>query len=228
MSRKTVLVTGGSRGIGRAICENLSPDYHILVGGRDEETVSKVVSTLESAEPWIVDISDEDAVAQAASKIDSLDGLVLSAGIAFNVTIAEATHDDWERMLGMNVIAQADLIRNFLPALRKAHGQVVAINSGSGFRAGPRGGLYSASKFALRALTDALREEERGKIRVSSVHPGRVDTDMQVELQDAAGRPYRAEDHLRPSSIAAAVRLALDASEDAMVEQISVRPVNLI
>ncbi|HHT40613.1 MAG TPA: SDR family oxidoreductase [Actinomyces sp.] len=228
MSRKTVLVTGGSRGIGRAICENLSPDYHILVGGRDEETVSKVVSTLESAEPWIVDISDEDAVAQAASKIDSLDGLVLSAGIAFNVTIAEATHDDWERMLGMNVIAQADLIRNFLPALRKAHGQVVAINSGSGFRAGPRGGLYSASKFALRALTDALREEERGKIRVSSVHPGRVDTDMQVELQDAARRPYRAEDHLRPSSIAAAVRLALDASEDAMVEQISVRPVNLI
>ena len=125
---------------------------------------------------------------------------LLSAGIAFNVTIAEATHDDWERMLGMNVIAQADLIRNFLPALRKAHGQVVAINSGSGFRAGPRGGLYSASKFALRALTDALREEERGKIRVSSVHPGRVDTDMQVELQDAAGRPYRAEDRLRPSS----------------------------
>ena len=77
-------------------------------------------------------------------------------------------------------------------------------------------------------MTDALREEERGKIRVSSVHPGRVDTDMQVEIQDAAGRPYRAEDHLRPESIAAAVRLALDASEDAMVEQVSVRPVNQI
>ena len=228
MSRKTVLVTGGSRGIGRAICESLSPDYHILVGGRDEETVAKVVSSLESAEPWIVDISNEDAVKQAASKIDTLDGLVLSAGIAFNVPIAEASHENWERMLGMNVIAQADLIRNLLPALRKSGGQVVVINSGSGFRANPRGGLYSASKFALRAMTDALREEERGKIRVSSVHPGRVDTDMQVEIQDAAGRPYRAEDHLRPESVAAAVRLALDASEDAMVEQISVRPVNQI
>lgn len=228
MSRKKVLVTGGSRGIGRAICENLGSDYHILVGGRDEKTVSEVVASLESAEPWIVDICDEDAVAKAAGAIDSLDGLVLNAGIAFNKTIAEATHDDWVRMLGMNVIAQADLIRNLLPALRNAGGQVVAINSGSGFRSGPKGGVYSASKFALRAITDALREEERGSIRVSSVHPGRVDTDMQVELQDAAGRPYRAEDHLRPSSIAAAVRLALDATPDAMVEQISVRPVNQI
>ncbi|MDO5048285.1 MAG: SDR family oxidoreductase [Actinomycetaceae bacterium] len=228
MSRKTVLVTGGSRGIGRAICENLSPDYHLLVGGRNEETVNEVVASLESAEPWIVDITDEDAIARAATQIESLDGLVLSAGIAFNKTIEQATHADWERMLGTNVIAQADLVRNLLPALRRAGGQVVAINSGSGFHSGPKGGLYSASKFALRAFTDALREEERGRIRVSSVHPGRVDTDMQVEIQDAAGRAYSASDHLRPSSIAAAVRLALDASEDAMVEQVSVRPVNLL
>ncbi|MDO5035196.1 MAG: SDR family oxidoreductase [Actinomycetaceae bacterium] len=224
--RKTVLVTGGSRGIGRAICENLSPDYHLLVGGRNEQAVAEVVASLESAEPWIVDITDEEAVREASSKIDTLDALVLSAGIAFNKSIGEATRADWERMLGVNVVAQASLTSHLLPALRKARGQVVAINSGSGFHSGPGGGLYSASKFALRAFTDALREEERGVVRVSSVHPGRVDTDMQVDIQTQAGREYHPEDHLRPSSIAKAVRLALDASEEATVEVISVRPVN--
>ena len=228
MSRKTILVTGGSRGIGRAICENLSTDYHILVGGRTQESVRNVVESLPDVEPWVVDIMDEDALAQAAARIERLDGLVLNAGIAFKGSIARATHDDWMRMLGMNVVAQADLIRYLLPALRTARGQVVAINSGSGFFSIANGGLYAASKFALRALTDALREEERGCVRVSSIHPGRVDTDMQVELQRTSNRPYDPSDHLRPASIAAAVRLALEATDDAIVEQISVRPVKII
>lgn len=226
--RKTVLVTGGSRGIGRAVCENLSPDYHVLVGGRDPKTVVEVAVSLESGEPWVVDLTDEAAVRDAASKIESLDAVVLSAGIAITKPIEEATHSEWEQILGVNVIANADLVRYLLPALRRAKGQVVAINSGSGFHSGPNSGLYSASKFALRAFTDALREEERGRVRVSSVHPGRVDTDMQVELQRTAGRAYNPHDHLRPESIAKAVRLALEATEDATVEVVSVRPVNKI
>ena len=179
MSRKTVLVTGGSRGIGRAISEDLSKDWHVLVGGRGDAAGS-VASALESAQPWVVDITDEEAVREACAKIDKLDALVLSAGISMGKTIAEATREDWETILNVNVIAQASLVKHLLPALRKARGQVVAINSGSGFNSKAGGGLYSASKFALRAMTDALREEERGTVRVSSVHPGRVDTDMQV------------------------------------------------
>lgn len=227
MSRKTVLVTGGSRGIGRAICEDLYKDWHILVGGRGEAT-KNVAFTLESAQPWVVDITDEEAVREACAKIDQLDALVLSAGISMGKTIAEATREDWETILNVNVIAQASLVKHLLPALRKARGQVVAINSGSGFNSKAGGGLYSASKFALRAMTDALREEERGTVRVSSVHPGRVDTDMQVQIQEQAGRDYNPGDHVRPESIAKAVRLALEATEDATVEVISVRPVHQI
>ena len=102
---------------------------------------------------------------------------------------------------------------------------MVTINSGSGFTAGTGGGPYSASKFALRAFTDALREEERGTVRVSSIHPGRVDTDMQVELQARKGRPYNPDEHLRAESVAEAVALAVYASEEAMVETLSIRPV---
>ena len=71
-------------------------------------------------------------------------------------------------------------------------------------------------------LTDALREEERGRLRVASIHPGRVDTDMQVALQARAGRPYTPEAYLRPESVAAAVKLALDATEDAVIESVAV------
>ncbi|MDU1417852.1 MAG: short chain dehydrogenase, partial [Cutibacterium avidum] len=68
-------------------------------------------------------------------------------------------------------------------------------------------------------------EEERGVVRVTSIHPGRVDTDMQVELQAQAGRPYDASEHLRPQSVAVTVRAALEASPEAMIEELSVRPV---
>lgn len=98
------------------------------------------------------------------------------------------------------------------------------MNSGSGFTAGAGNGVYAASKFAVRGWTDALRDEERGMVRVSSIHPGRVDTDMQVELQAAEGRAYDASKLLTPLSVAKAVQFALEADPDACVDTLAVRP----
>ena len=224
-ARPSALVTGAARGIGLAIARRLADTHHILVGGRDQAAVAAVVAELPSAEPFVCDLDDEQAVASAVADITSLDVLVHSAGIAASGRVDEAERDTWRRVYETNVVAVAGLTRLLLPALRAARGQIVTINSGSGFNSGPGGGPYSASKFALRALTDALREEERGKVRVSSVHPGRVDTDMQVDLQAQMGRPYVAAEHLRPESVAEAVALAVYASPEAMVEQVSIRPV---
>ena len=162
------------------------------------------------------------------SQLDSLDVLVNSAGVsaASPGETAAQTREEWRRVLEINVVAAADLTRLVLPLLRTSHGDIVMINSGSGFLRTPAGGgVYAASKYALRALTHALREEERGVVRVTSIHPGRVDTDMQVELQAQAGRPYDASEHLRPQSVAVTVRAALEASPEAMIEELSVRPV---
>lgn len=267
--RPIALVTGASRGIGRAVAEVLGRDHHVLVGATTEEGAEAVVAELPSAEPFVADVTDPDQLAAAIARaglggadegVDDgvvegatggapdgagggvvegaisgapngapdgagrprLDVLVHSAGIWAKSDIADADRDEWARLLDVNVISVVDLTRRMLPALREAGGTVVAINSGSGYHSGPGLGLYSASKFALRAVTDALREEERGVVRVSSVHPGRVDTDMQVQIMGEDG--YDGSKYVHVDSIAAAVRLCVDANDDCIVEEVTVRP----
>lgn len=219
------LVTGASRGIGLAIARELSSTHRILVGGRDAQAVSKVVDELPEAGPFVADLADEEAVARACRGIDRLDVLVHSAGILGSGRIAEATRSLWREVFETNVFAVADLTRLLLPALEVASGQVIAINSGSGFTSSPGGAIYAGSKFALRALTDALREELRGRVRVCSIHPGRTDTDMQRQLQAEEGNTaYEGSRYVSPESVAAAVRLAVDTPANAAVETLSIRP----
>ncbi|MDN5581965.1 MAG: SDR family oxidoreductase [Corynebacterium sp.] len=216
-NRPLALVTGGSRGIGAAIVEDLSRTHRVI--------------SWSSAD---VDLSDPASIAQAVERLQDgeqdglgrLDVLVHSAGLAGESTVGETGWERWQEMFAVNVFGVAELTRLLLPALRAAGGTVVAINSGSGFRSGAAQGPYSGTKFALRAVTDALREEERGRVRVSSVHPGRVDTDMQVSLQQGRGNTdYDGTRYVAPASVAAAVRLAVDTTDEAIIEEVSVRPV---
>lgn len=234
-NRKIALVTGGSRGIGLAVAKDLSRDYHVIVGATSLESAKAVARQLPSASVFVANLGDEVAVDEAMASLladlgeRGLDVLVHSAGVYVDGRVEAVARADWARILNVNVVAVADLTRRLLPALRRASGTVVAINSGSGFKSSPGTSPYAASKFALRAFTDALREEERGAVRVSSVHPGRVDTDMQVELQsnwhaDDSDWAYDGTKFMRPESIAAAVRLAVDAGPDANVDEIQVRP----
>ncbi len=225
MNRPVALVTGATRGIGRAIAFELSSTHRILVGGRDATRVGELVAELDDAAPFACDLTDEDAVAAACAGIGRLDVLVHSAGIGRSNDIGTASRALWREVFETNVFAVADLTRLLLPALEATRGIVVAINSGAGFFSSPGGGVYAGSKFALRALTDALREEMRGKVRVCSIHPGRTDTDMQRELQAAMGNEhYDGARYVAPESVAAAVRLAIDTPDNATIEQLSIRP----
>lgn len=224
--RPTALITGASRGIGLAIAHELGRTHRILVGGRDADAVAKLVAELPDAAPFVADLADEDAIARATGSIESLDVLVHSAAVATYGPIAETSRQAWRHEFEVNLFAVVDLTRRLLPALRRAGGIVVPINSGSGFNSSPGNSLYAATKFALRAFADALREEERGKVRVTSIHPGRVDTDMQVELQKSLGNEhYDGSVYITPASVARTVRLAVDTTDEAMVETLSIRPV---
>ncbi|GAA4218458.1 SDR family oxidoreductase [Streptosporangium album] len=176
---------------------------------------------LPDARPWPVELT---AVTEAdVAGIDRLDVLVHSAGVATLGRIAESPAEVWRRTMEVNVIAVAELTRLLLPALRAAYGQVVLINSGAGQRANPGWGSYAASKFALRAFADAFRLEEPD-LRVTTVYPGRVDTDMQRGVRAQESGIYEPEKYLAPESVARAVVAAVTASPDAHITDITVRP----
>lgn len=224
-SRPTALVTGASRGIGAAVARALSETHDVLLGGRDSAAVRELAAELPGARPWPVELTDDAALAAAVSEVDSVDVLVHSAGTIELGAVADLTADSWRRTFELNLIAVTELTRLLLPALRRARGHVVLINSGSGLAVKPEWGSYAASKFALRAYADVLRTEESANgLRVTSVYPGRVATDMQRGVREAEGGAFEPENYLRAESVAGPVAAAVRASEDAHQTEIVIRP----
>jgi len=213
---KTALITGASRGIGRAIAEELGKDHHILVGASKD--ASAVVDKLPSAEPFEVDLRDEQAIVEAARKVENVDVVVHAAGVLHKAPFDELDAEQWRETMDINVLAPVTLTRELLPALRRSRGLLITINSGAGFHGVEENTGYCASKFALRGFTDALRLEEKGKIRVTSIHPGRTDTDMLADPKHG-DRPK-----MDPVNVARAVRLAVDVDPDTVVEFLRVAP----
>lgn len=225
MSRPTALVTGASRGIGSAIATALGSTHRVLVGGRDPDAVATVVAALPDAAPFLADLTDEAAVVAACDGVDRLDVLVHSAGIlSYYGPLADSTTAQWRDVFEVNVIAPATLTRLLLPALREVHGLVVFINSGAGLNAGRGMSVYAASKFALTGLADSLRADEAGRVNVTTVHPGRTATDMQVELRAAEGRDYHPSDYLAAEDVARTVRLSVDLPRSASLTSLRIIP----
>ncbi len=140
-------------------------------------------------------------------------------------TTEELTPEQWRESLEINVLAPVELTRALLPALRRAAGQVLLINSGLGHRTMPGGGAYSASKFALRAFADTLRQEEsQHGIRVTSIHPGRVATPMQQQLRAWEGQPYDGEAWIRPEQVADAALTIVNLDRNADITTLDITP----
>ncbi|MFI7001229.1 SDR family oxidoreductase [Nocardia sp. NPDC050175] len=221
--KPTALITGASRGLGAAIARELAPTHDLLLGARSADALRDIRKELPEATGWPVELTDYPAVATAAEPIRRLDVLVHNAGIQDLASIAESTVDQWRNTLEANLIAVVELTRLLLPALRAADGHVLLINSGAGLRANAGWASYAASKFGLRAFADALRLEEP-KLRVTSIHPGRIDTDMQREIIAMEGREYRPEQFLRAETVAGVVRNAIETPRDGHPTEIVLRP----
>nr|WP_202422609.1 SDR family oxidoreductase [Gordonia sp. SID5947] len=218
------MITGASRGLGAEIARRLAPTHDLLLGGRPSDELDSLATQLDGASTFPVELTDYDEVEAATEAIGALDVLVHNAGVGTSLEpIAETPVEEWHQVLEVNLVAVAELTRLLLPALREARGHVVFINSGAGRRANPGWAPYAASKFGLRALADALRAEEP-TLRVTSIFPGRIDTDMQRDIVAIEGEDYDPSKFLTTSSVAGAVVQAIATPADAHPEEIVLRP----
>jgi NAD(P)-dependent dehydrogenase (short-subunit alcohol dehydrogenase family) len=174
----------------------------------------------------VADLADPSAIERLTDELpDRLDSLVHAAGVVDLGPVAELSTAAWQEQLAVNVVAPAVLTRIALPALRAAQGTVVFVNSGAGLSASPHWSAYAASKHALRALADALRDEEHEHgVRVSTVYPGRTATPMQQKVHEQEGREYDADDWIDPATVAGAIVGVLDLGVDATVSDLTIRP----
>ncbi|KZS70687.1 short chain dehydrogenase [Mycobacterium kansasii] len=218
----TALITGASRGIGSAIATALAPTHTLLLAGRPSERLDAVAERL-GATTFPLDLADASTIEASCEVVDELDVLVHNAGLSIPGHVGDSHVDEWRATFDVNVFGAVALTLALLPALRQASGQVVFINSGAGRNVSPGMASYSASKFALRAFADSLRADEPG-LRVTTIFPGRTDTEMQRELVEFEGGNYDPARFLRAETVAGVVANVVATPHDGHIHEVVVRP----
>ena len=183
LKNKTALITGASSGIGAACAKALANNgAKVVLTGRNQTSLEQLSEEI-GGRYMMADISQNDEVIKLFDEIgESIDILVNNAGIAPKASIIEGKIESFEDLLRVNVLAVVHCcqlaIKKFDPS---TGGQIINISSMSGHRVPPSGGFYAATKFAVRAVTEALRYElkiQKNKTRVSMISPGFVDTPL--------------------------------------------------
>lgn len=227
LTGKVAIVTGGSRGIGRAMCEALAEHgARVVVGyASGEEKAREVVSAIEAkggqAEAFQVDVSNgaqtEERIAEVAKRLGRLDVLVANAGISIDGLLLRLRDEDFDRLLSVNLKGAVASSRAAIKVMMKARtGRVILVSSVVGESGNAGQTAYAASKAALLGVTKSLaREYATRGITVNAITPGYIDTDMTAALNDDQKKQIAAAIPLgrtgKPREIAAAaVFLASD------------------
>jgi short-subunit dehydrogenase len=231
---KAAVITGASGGIGEAIAVELARGgARLLLSGRSAEKLDRVAERCHAfsadVETFAADLAEDDAVhalVERSLALGDVDLLIHSIGFFRGGSFAAAPVADLDRQYRTNVHVPFLLTQGLLPSLIDRRGQVVFVNSSAGFHPARAGWVgYSASKHALRALADGLRDEVNPQgVRVLTVFPGRTATPMQEEVHRYEGKPYDPERFLQPADVAAAVVSALALPRTAEVTDLHVRP----
>jgi len=182
------LITGASRGIGRATAFRLAGAGWDVIGGvREEEAGESLIQgSGGKITPVVLDITDSDQVAALDRVLPpNLDAVVNNAGVVVGGPVEGVPIPEFRRQLEVNLVGQVAVTQAVLPRIRESHGRIVFVSSLSGWISSPLVGAYSASKFGLEGMADALRIELRPwHIPVVLVEPAQTSTDMWHNAMD--------------------------------------------
>ncbi|RSN51213.1 SDR family oxidoreductase [Actinomadura sp. WAC 06369] len=234
---KTILVTGASSGIGAAVAARLARDGHRVVAGarrtdRLDDLAGRAAAEPGSLQPVRLDVTDradvEAFVRTACDRFGRVDAMVANAGVMPLSRLDALLVDEWDRMIDVNVRGLLHSIAAVLPRFTaQDSGHFVTIASVGAREVTPTAAVYCGTKHAARAVTEGLRLESAPSIRVTTVSPGVVTSELADSITDpgaaAAMRAYRAN-AIAPDAIAAAVSYALAQPADVDVNEIVVRP----
>ena len=230
LASKVAIVTGASRGIGRAISVALAQKAAtVILAARSirklQETADQVTEAGGKAEIVVTELTEEESIKNlvktTGEKFDRMDILVNNAGVTHSAKLEQTTTEDWEHCMKVNARAPFILCREALGLLRKSEaGYIINIASVVGVKGYPLQSAYTSSKHALRGMTISLAEELKGSnIRVHLLCPGGVDTELVQKV-----RPDIKKDELiQPEEIAELVLYLVTHKGNAVIDELHIR-----
>lgn len=236
MSNKVILITGASSGIGTGIARELAASGAVLLlGARRVDRLQALAAELEQqgAEVAVaaLDVTSRASVQQfaevALAKWGRIDVMINNAGVMPLSPLASLKVDEWDQMIDVNIKGVLYGIAAVLPPmLAREAGHIINIASIGALSVSPTAAVYCATKFAVRAISDGLRQESQ-QLRVTCIHPGVVESELAASITDPAAAALMADYRsiaLQPAAIGRAVRFAIEQPDDVDVSEIVVRP----
>lgn len=233
---KVVLVTGASSGIGEAAVRLLAAEgYRLVIGARRSQRIDALAQELQASGADVrartLDVSSAQDVAAfaqfAQDAYGRIDVIVNNAGVMPLSPLNALKVDEWNRMIDVNIRGVLHGIAAVLPVMeRQGTGQIINISSIGGLSVSPTAAVYCATKFAVRAISDGLRQET-DKLRVTVICPGVVESELADSISDDTARQAMREFRrvaIAPDAIARAIAYAIAQPEDVDVSEIVVRP----
>ncbi|MDG2521880.1 SDR family oxidoreductase [Caulobacter segnis] len=233
---KVVVITGASSGIGEGVARLLAErGAHVVVGARRTDRLAVLVDEIAkaggSARFHAVDVTDrasvEAFVAAAVVEFGKIDVLVNNAGVMPLSALNALKVDEWDRMIDVNIRGVLHGIAAALPRMEaQGSGHIINIASIGAHYVVPTGAVYCATKFAVRAISDGLRQET-DKLRVTVVSPGVVESELADTISDEASREGMKEFRriaIQPDAIARAIVYAVEQPQEVDVSELIVRP----
>lgn len=228
--KRTILVTGASSGIGRAIARNLLRQGHQVIGiSRD---CSQFKHSLANFHTVQLDLSQLQELPQKIRELEqrfpALDAVIFCAGAGQFGSLEEFSYAQIQTLMTINFTSQVFLTRAVLPSLkRKTRSDLIYIGSEAALKGSRKGTIYCASKFALRGFTQALREEcSKDQVRVCLINPGMVLTPFFDPLSFAPGDDE--SNYLLPEDVADAAAYAINSRAQMVIDEINLNPASKV